>query len=179
MKKVASKYAVAVFELAQEQKLEEQFYREMHQIDAILTTHPEIIQLLNKTQFTKQQKKDLIKDIFGKVVHPFLLNTFYLLVDKNRSLIIPHLTKEYRHIHNQSFKILEAIAYSVSPLSDKELSELEENLSNREKQRVSLVNRIDPTLISGIKIRFEDKVIDGSMKARIENMRAVLREGRS
>ena len=40
MKKVASKYAVAVFELAQEQKLEEQFYREMHQIDAILTTHP-------------------------------------------------------------------------------------------------------------------------------------------
>lgn len=179
MKKVASKYAVAVFELAQEQKLEEQFYREMHQIDAILTTHPEIIQLLNKTQFTKQQKKDLIKDIFGEVVHPFLLNTFYLLVDKNRSLILPHLTKEYRHIHNQSFKILEAVAYSVSPLSDKELSELEENLSDREKQKVSLVNRIDPTLISGIKIRFEDKVIDGSMKARIENMRAVLREGRS
>ncbi len=53
------------------------------------------------------------------------------------------------------------------------------SLSDREKQKVSLVNRIDPTLISGVKIRFEDKVIDGSMKARIENMRAVLREGRS
>ena len=179
MKKVASKYAAAVFELAQEQKLEEQFYREMRQIDGIITTHPEIIQLLNKTQFTKQQKKDLINDIFGKVIHPFLLNTFYLLVDKNRVLILPYLTKEYRHIHNLSFKILEAVAYSVSPLSEKELKDLEESLSAREQQSVSLVNKIDPTLISGVKIRFEDKVIDGSMKARIENMRAVLREGRS
>lgn len=179
MKKVASKYAAAVFELAQEQKLEEQFYREIHQIDGIITTHPEIIQLLNKTQFTKQQKKDLISDIFGKVIHPFLLNTFYLLVDKNRILILPYLTKEYRHIHNQSFKLLEAVAYSVSPLSEKEIKDLEESLSAREQQSVSLVNKIDPTLISGVKIRFDDKVIDGSMKARIENMRAVLREGRS
>jgi F-type H+-transporting ATPase subunit delta len=113
------------------------------------------------------------------VIHPLLLITFYLLVDKNRILILPYLTKEYRHIHNQSFKIIEAVAYSVSPLSEKELSELEASLSDREKQSVSLVNKIDPTLISGIKIRFEDKVIDGSMKARIENMRAVLREGRS
>ena len=61
----------------------------------------------------------------------------------------------------------------------KSIKELEDSLSLKQKQTVSIINRIDPTLISGIKIRFEDKVIDGSMKSRIQNLRSVLREGRS
>ena len=67
----------------------------------------------------------------------------------------------------------------ISPLTKEEIKELESSLSLKQKQTVSIINRIDPTLISGIKIRFDDKVIDGSMKSRIENLRSVLREGRS
>ena len=179
MKKVASKYASALFELALDQKLEDQFKEDIHFIKDIISTHPELIDVLSKIQFTKNQKKELINDVFKPYVHSFTINLLYLLVDKNRTMVLHHFVEEYIHLHNQHFNIVEAIAYSVSPLTKEEIKELESSLSLKQKQTVSIINRIDPTLISGIKIRFDDKVIDGSMKSRIENLRSVLREGRS
>lgn len=179
MKKVASKYASALFELALDQKLEDRFLSDIRFIEDIITTHPELIEVLSKIQFSKVQKKSLIKDIFTQYVHPFTLNLLLLLIDKNRSMILKYFVGEYHHLHNNHFRIIEAIAYSVTPLTKEEILSLEQSLSEKEKQTVSVINRIDPTLISGIKVRFEDKVIDGSMKSRIENLRSVLREGRS
>ncbi len=179
MKKVASKYASALFELALDQKLEDQFKEDIHFIKDIISTHPELIDVLSKIQFTKTQKKELINDVFKPYVHSFTINLLYLLVDKNRTMVLHHFVEEYIHLHNQHFNIVEAIAYSVSPLTKEEIKELESSLSLKQKQTVSIINRIDPTLISGIKIRFDDKVIDGSMKSRIQNLRSVLREGRS
>ena len=179
MKKVASKYAAALFELALDQKLEDQFKKDIHFIKDIISTHPELIEVLSKIQFTKDQKKSLINDVFKPYVHTFTLNLLFLLIDKNRAIVLNHFVEEYLHLHNQHFNIVEAIAYSVNPLTKEEIKELESSLSLKQKQTVSIINRIDPTLISGIKIRFDDKVIDGSMKSRIENLRSVLREGRS
>lgn len=179
MKKVASKYASALFELALDQKLENQFREDILFIKDIISTHPELIEVLSKIQFTKDQKKELINDVFKPYVHQYTINLLFLLVDKNRSIVLNHFVDEYIHLHNLHFNIIEAIAYSVSPLTKDEIKELESSLSLKQNQTVSIINRIDPTLISGIKIRFDDKVIDGSMKSRIENLRSVLREGRS
>jgi len=179
MKKVASKYAAALFELALDQKLEDRFIQDIHFIKDIISTHPELIDVLSKIQFSKDQKKELVNDVFKPYVHPFTINLLFLLIDKNRAMILHHFVEEYLHLHNQHFNIVEAIAYSVTPLTKEEIKELESSLSLKQNQTVSIINRIDPTLISGIKIRFDDKVIDGSMKSRIENLRSVLREGRS
>lgn len=179
MKKVASKYASALFELALEQKLESRFIEDIHFIKDIISTHPELIDVLSRIQFSKEQKKELVNDVFKPYVHSFTLNLLYLLIDKNRGMILNHFVNEYLHLHNEHFNIVEAIAYSVNPLTKEEIKELEDSLSLKQKQTVSIINRIDPTLISGIKICFEDKVIDGSMKSRIQNLRSVLREGRS
>lgn len=179
MKKVASKYASALFELALDQKLENRFIDDIHFIKDIISTHPDLIDVLSKIQFSKEQKKELVNDVFKPYLHTFTLNLLFLLIDKNRAMVLHHFVEEYLHLHNHHFNIIEAIAYSVNPLTKGEIKELESSLSLKQKQTVSIINRIDPTLISGIKIRFDDKVIDGSMKSRIENLRSVLREGRS
>ncbi len=179
MKKVASKYASALFELALDQKLEERFIEDIHFIKDIISTHPELIDVLSRIQFSKEQKKELVNDVFRAYLHPFTMNLLFILIDKNRAMVLNHFISEYTHLHNQHFNIVEAIAYSVTPLTKDEIKELEASLSQKNNQTVSIINRIDPTLISGIKVRYEDKVIDGSMKSRIENLRSVLREGRS
>jgi F-type H+-transporting ATPase subunit delta len=179
MKKVASKYAAALFELALDQKLEEPILKDVRFIEDIITTHPELIDVLSKIQFTKTQKKELINDVFRQYLNTYTLNLLFILVEKNRSMILKYFVSEYLHLHNKHFKIVEAIAYSVTPMTKEEIKALELSLSEKQNQSVSVINRIDPTLISGIKVRYDDKVIDGSMKSRIENLRTVLREGRS
>jgi len=163
MEKVASKYATAFFNLAVEKKCESRFLSDIKAIDEIIFNHPELIDVLKKIQFSKIQKKSLINDIFLSHLDSYSMNLLYLLVDKNRISIIQDLVKEYYHLHNNHFNIIEAIAYSVTPLTKEEIKSLEQSLSEKENQTVSVINRIDPTLISGIKVRFDNRVIDGSM----------------
>lgn len=178
MEKVASKYASALFELALEKKEDSVLLHEVKHIQTILDDHPEFIALLNKTQIDKREKKSLILEVFSKN-HPYLQNSLLLLIDRNRALLIPHFLQAYRHHYNMHHKIVEGIAYTVTPLPKEDIRALEKELSELENQTVELINRIDPRLIKGIKIRFGDKILDASMKSRLENLRNTLKEGRS
>lgn len=178
MEKVASKYASALFELALEKKEDTVLLHEVKQIQTILDDHPEFVALLNKTQLDKREKKSLLLDVFKKN-HPYLQNSLLLLIDRNRALLIPQFLQAYRHHYNMHHKIIEGIAYTVTPLPKEDLRALEKELSELEHQTVELTNRLDPRLIKGIKIRFGDKILDASMKTRIENLRNTLKEGRS
>lgn len=178
MEKIAAKYAAALFEIALEQKIEERLLVETRQLEEQLRAQPAFLKLLSQSQISAAEKKSMLVEVFPSF-HPFLLNLLQLLVDKRRSILMVEVMKEYRHLYNKNFNIIEAIAYTVIALTQDEIKEIEETLSLKEGAKVMLTNRLDSSLISGIKIRFEDKVIDASMKTRIKDLREHLIEGRS
>ncbi len=178
MEKIAAKYAAALFEIALEQKIEERLLVETRQLEEQLSAQPAFLKLLSQSQISSAEKKSMLVEVFPSF-HPFLLNLLQLLVDKRRSILMVEVMKEYRHLYNKHFNIIEAIAYTVIALTQDEIKEIEETLSLKEGAKVMLTNRLDSSLISGIKIRFEDKVIDASMKTRIKDLREHLIEGRS
>jgi len=178
MEKIAAKYAAALFEIALEQKIEQRLLSETKQLEEQLSAQPAFLKLLSQSQINSNEKKAMLVEVFPSF-HPYLLNLLQLLVDKRRGLLMVDVMKEYRHLHNRHFHIIEAVAYTVIALTKDEIEEIEKTLSLKEGASVTLTNRLDASLISGIKIRFEDKVIDASMKTRIKDLREHLIEGRS
>jgi len=118
-----------------------------------------------------------LKESLGANVDATIVHTLCLLVDKDRMALFPDLIEEYRHHYNRIHNIAEGIVYSVYPLDKTQLQNLNRDFSERRKQTVELTNRIDPTLISGIKVSLENTIIDGSMKARIANLKTELVKG--
>jgi len=52
-------------------------------------------------------------------------------------------------------------------------------MAKRQEQNLELTNRVDPRLISGIKVVIGNEVIDGSMKSKIESLKSeLLKESR-
>ncbi len=178
MTKLASRYAQALYELSVSEKCEEQLLKELKTIQSLFEENPGLTPLLAQSQVTKDQKKKLLDEIFGWA-HPYILNTLKLLVDKQRTQITVDCCKTYRELYNDAHNIIQGIAYTTIPLSDSELLALEKELSDKEAKTIQLVNRLDPTLVKGIKIRYGDKILDASLKARIEGLRNSLIEGRS
>ena len=87
------------------------------------------------------------------------------------------IVADYRHLYNAKNNIAEGLVYSVRPLNVTELESLDREFSQRIKKTVRFTNKIDPTLISGIKIQLENKVMDGSMKYRISQLKTELVKG--
>ncbi|MFR5600164.1 MAG: F0F1 ATP synthase subunit delta, partial [Holdemania filiformis] len=60
-----------------------------------------------------------------------------------------------------------------------DVARIEQAMAKRQGQNLELTNRVDPRLISGIKVVIGNEVIDGSMKSKIESLKSeLLKESR-
>jgi len=66
------------------------------------------------------------------------------------------------------------IVYSVYPLKEDLLSDLQNALSHKHGCDIRLVNKIDTSLIQGIKVEIDNFVVDGSTKAKLSSMKEQL-----
>jgi len=70
--------------------------------------------------------------------------------------------------------VLEAIVISALPIGDEQVKPLLASLESKFKRRITARVEIDPQLIGGVKIVVGDKVIDASVRGRLDAMAATL-----
>jgi len=74
----------------------------------------------------------------------------------------------------EKVKITSGVVYSVYLLSEALLKELESALSEKYECVIELENRIDPSLIHGIKVEIDNFVLDDSTKAKLASLKEQL-----
>lgn len=177
MSVVAKRYAEAFFSLSLEKNVVEKNKEELKEINNLFNGVDSLKIFFLSEQVSKNEKKDLIKSSLNNKVSKDTLNFLLLLVDKGRIAIYDEIINEYIHLANDNLNIKEGTIESVRPLDKDRVNELENALSN-EGQKVELKQKINKSLISGFKIRFDNHVIDGSMKTKIDNLKeSISRKG--
>jgi len=177
MDKTSAIYANAFFDVAQSVKQEVEWRDQLESLAAAWRDTPEILRFFARTQISKTEKKEVLRASLGGSIDPTLLNALCLLVDKDRMGTFMEIVADYRHLYNAKNNIAEGLVYSVRPLNVNELESLDREFSQRINKTVRFTNKTDPTLISGIKIQLENKVMDGSMKYRISQLKTELVKG--
>jgi F-type H+-transporting ATPase subunit delta len=66
---------------------------------------------------------------------------------------------------------------SAAPLSDAERDAVRERLAAMTGDTVEIETRVDPSLLGGILVRMGDRLIDGSVRGRLERLRTRLTSG--
>lgn len=179
MNQIANRYARALFELADELHRIDAWQEQMKTVKQIFTQNKEYLSFFAHYRISGTEKKEVLKQVFSKELDKEVLHFLLLLVDKKRIKGILEITSAFNSLCNESKHIKEGIVYSVNELSDEQLQSIETSVSEKIGYRVSFLNRIDKELISGVKVVVEDQVIDGSMKYRIQSLKAeLLRESR-
>jgi ATP synthase F1 delta subunit len=179
MDKVSSRYAQALLDIAEQFNRLDEFKAQAKMISKVLKENPQFTELFEKTQISSDEKKSLIKSVFGSQVDPMLINFLCLLIDKKRSRLAENIFLDLIHLVNQKRNIEEGIVLSIRPLSELDIKALEDQLSLKHSVTVELTNKIDTSLLSGLKIKFKESVIDASLSYQLEALRETLREGRS
>ena len=70
----------------------------------------------------------------------------------------------------------QGIVYSSTPLSEKQIKELEQAFQKRNGYEVRLKNKVDETLLGGLKVALDGKVYDGSLKAKLLELQKTLKK---
>ncbi|AZB40901.1 F0F1 ATP synthase subunit delta [Bacillus sp. FJAT-42376] len=164
---VSKRYASALFEIAKETKMLDQFEDDLKTVKEVFKQNPKLMVLLQHPKLDMTKKKELVKEGFGTLTAP-VLNTFYLLVERHRTESIPEVADEFAKLANEARGTEEAVVYSVRLLSETELSELSAAFAKKiGKTSLRLKNVIDQTLIGGVKLKIGNRIFDGSVSGKL------------
>ena len=108
-----------------------------------------------------------------------LVHFLDLLIDKKRTKHTVEILRQFISLENAERGVAEGVVYSARKLAKEDVARIEQAMAKRQEQNLELTNRVDPRLISGIKVVIGNEVIDGSMKSKIESLKSeLLKESR-
>jgi len=169
------RYAEAVFETAQAIDNHSTWITNLLELSDALK-HKDLITIMNAPTVTENEKIEVIKLLVSKFSGNF--EVFCRLLVQQRSISdIPDITKQYQNLVDIAKNISRVIITSAVKLTNDEKAKLTTQLSAQLRKEIELSECVDESLMGGVIIKIGDKVLDGSIKGRLNSMRASLLNG--
>jgi F-type H+-transporting ATPase subunit delta len=167
---VASVYAKALFDAAQEQGAVLPVGRELGDFVAALAAPGPLRAVLANPQIETSAKVRVVGEL-TRDAQPLVANTLQLLLERGRFEIVEELRAEY-----DALAAVEAAVVHVEVTSAVELaSAIHEKIAARVTEatgrRIELQKRVDPAIVGGLVLRVGDVIVDASVRARISQLR--------
>jgi F-type H+-transporting ATPase subunit delta len=167
---VAKRYALALFQIAQEQKILDQVGEELRVVKEVLFYNADIKAVLKSPKLSKDKKKEILGQAFASF-NTYVLNTLLLMLDRHRQDEIIAVADEFIELVNDEKGIVEADVYSVRPLTEEEREVLSSTFAAKiDKKSLQIENIVDSDLLGGVKIRIGNRIYDGSLRGKLDRL---------
>jgi len=163
-------YATALYEAAKETGKVDTITEEASQVLDIFKQEPDLDAFVKYPGISAGEKKSVLENIFDGRIYDELLNFLCILIDKGRIIHFERIVKTYSKMVEREEGFSYGTVYSVVPLSEDRIAELEAESSKLFRINVKLSNEIDPDLIGGIKLMVEGKLLDASVRKKFDDL---------
>ncbi|MGI9952098.1 ATP synthase F1 subunit delta [Moorellaceae bacterium AZ2] len=165
--KVARRYAQALFALARERGVLAEVKEELDQVVSTVNSDPQVGRILYHQLIPAREKKKLLASLFPDL-RKETRNFLYTVLDKRRERLLPQMVRQLQQLVDLAEGILEAEVITSLPLPADVFSRLEERLSRLTGRRIRLHNRLSEGIMGGMVLKVGDRVMDASVKKRLE-----------
>lgn len=166
----AKEYAIALFDLSLEKKLLETMKDELIIISSAFIENAQFDKLLSHPQISKEQKKDIVKDVF-KGINSSLLYFLYVVIENDRIEDIEFINEEFRKLYNEYNQVMQVEAVTTIPLDKNQREALVNKLSLKYRHKIEIHNVIDHSIGGGMRISINNQVMDYTIKSQLENLK--------
>ena len=176
---VAARYASALFDLAREQNAVDQVARDLDQFDALVAQSPDLVRLLRNPIFTEEEQTRSIDAILTRAGVSGLTGNFIRLVAAKRRLFaLQDMIRAFRELVAQSKGIVRAQVTLAEQPSDRVLEDIKSALREVAKSEVDVNVKIDPSLIGGLVVKIGSRMVDSSLRTKLNSIRLAMRDAR-
>ena len=172
----ARRYAESAFEIGTRDGTVDGWRRELDLAAGVLGD-PRVARGLNDPTVATDVREEAVMAGFKDSVSGPVLNLLRLLVRRGRIEDVPRIADEFRRLDNIRLGVTPARAVSAAALEPAEVSALIARLEQMTGGRIELEQDVDPSLLGGLVVQVGDRLIDGSVRGRLERLRNQLVSG--
>lgn len=176
MAKLVSKtYAQALFELAVEENKTAPFMEEAAGLLEVIRTNVEFGQFMNHPKIQKEDKIEVVKNVFENQISKELVGFLVTIVEKDRYTEIEDILGEFIAAIKEYNNIGTAYVTTAIALENKEKQDIESRLLATTKyETIECVYDVDESLIGGMVIKMGDRVVDSSIRTKLDKLQREL-----
>ena len=178
MAKIISKaYGEALFELALEKNELDSFAEQVNVLADAFAENKELIKLLSHPKISKEEKINVIESIFKGRMSDDIVGFLVIIVEKDRGSEIEDILKLFQAKVREYKKIGVALVTSAIELSTEQKQKVEQKLLQQtDYENFEVEYKVDASLIGGMIIRIGDRVVDSSIRSKLDNLTKELRK---
>ncbi|MCB9324179.1 MAG: ATP synthase F1 subunit delta [Lewinellaceae bacterium] len=172
VQRIASRYAKSLMDLAVEQNKLERVLEDVQSFRA--TTKVRDFHLLLKSPIVHATKKvNILKLLFGAKYDELTMAFLNIIINKGREPYLPEIADEFVAQYREMKGISSVKLITASAVSAEMLKSIEAKLmaSAETDQSVEISTEVDPALIGGFVIEFQDKIYDASIAHNLEALK--------
>ena len=173
---LAERYAAALFDLADERKIMDEVAADLRQLWAMLQTSGDLRRLIRSPVLSRDQQAQAMQAVAERAGFTRLVRDFLAVAARNRRLFaVPAMIEAFLAKLAARRGEVTAEVSAAQPLNEAQLAALNEQLRRSIGSRVSVDMRIDPGLIGGLVVKVGSRMVDGSVKSKLQRLQLVMK----
>jgi len=170
----ATAYARSLLELANEQTQAEQIGQELRDLKQIVEENRSFAIFLADPAIGHVERWNMLNRILGGKVSPLMHNFLGVLNQKTRLGVLPQMSEAYDEQLDEQLGKIEVDVTVAQKLTPEQLEEVRKRVSSALKKDAVVHQYVDDSIIGGLVIRVQDKLIDASVKTQLAAMKQQL-----
>ena len=168
MTETGNAYGNALYVLAHEEGRDEEIGRQLGEVCRLLRDEPDYVRLMSAPTVKKAQRLQLLEETFGGRVDDYLMNFMSILVENNTFEEMSACQEAYTALYNQDHGVIEVTAVTAVALTEEQKTALSAKLSRETGKIGGLKNIVDPSCMGGVRLEMNGRMLDGSVRARLD-----------
>jgi F-type H+-transporting ATPase subunit delta len=174
--RIVRRYADALFRSAQKAGLIDAVESDLGLVSYVFESSADLWEAIKSPVVSSEKKHEILRDVLAGKVQQVTLDYLDLLVDKRREGVIPQTEGEYVALANEARGLIVADVTTAVDLDSETENRLKLKLGQVTGKQVRLNRTVDPDIKGGMIVKIGDRVIDGSIRGRLEELREKLSE---
>ena len=168
---VAVAYARSLLELADERKQMEQVDQELRALREVIEQNPTFRAFLRDPSIGQNERMEMLNRVFGGKLSPLLMNFLQVVNAHGRLGKLEEIARAYDELLDERLGKIEVDVTVAQRLNPDQLEQVRKRVSAALKKDAVVHQYMDESIIGGIVLRVQDRLIDASVRAQLEGMR--------
>lgn len=174
---VAGRYALALFELAQETKSIDKVETELNRFAGFIDESADLKRLIRSPVFTAEKQEKAVAAILDKAgLSGITANFIRLMARQGRLFTLPDAILIFRDLVMNAKGIIRAEVSVAEEPSAKALATIKAALTETAKAEVDIDLKVDPDLIGGLVVKMGSRMVDASVRTKLNSIRLAMKE---
>jgi len=174
---VAGRYATALFELAGEAKAIDAVSADLDAFNAMIAGSDDLRRLIGSPAFSTEDQVAAVKALLAKAGISGIAGNFIgLVASKRRLFALPGMIQGYKNLVAEAKGVVSAQVTLAEQPSAKRIGEIGDALKAVAGKDVSVTVKVDPAIIGGLVVKMGSRMVDASLKTKLNSIRLAMKE---